>query len=73
MQVPDYILESVDLSCILPLTHRAGSLNRFAFFGETMGSASYIWMDDSLRPASEGVVPFLSAGVQYGFSVLEAI
>jgi branched-chain amino acid aminotransferase len=38
-----------------------------------MGSARYIWIDDSLRPASEGVVPFLSAGVQYGFSVFEGI
>src|SRR5882724_11644296 len=38
-----------------------------------MGTASYIWIDDSLRPASEGVVPFLSAGVQYGFSVFEGI
>src|SRR5882724_4699201 len=38
-----------------------------------MGTARYIWIDDSLRPASEGVVPFLSAGVQYGFSVFEGI
>src|SRR6266481_2220710 len=38
-----------------------------------MASARYIWIDDSLRPASEGVVPFLSAGVQYGFSVFEGI
>jgi len=38
-----------------------------------MGSARYIWIDDSLKPASEGVVPFLSAGVQYGFSVFEGI
>jgi branched-chain amino acid aminotransferase len=38
-----------------------------------MGTARFIWIDDSLRPASEGVVPFLSAGVQYGFSVFEGI
>lgn len=38
-----------------------------------MGAASYIWIDDSLKPASEGMVPFLSAGVQYGFSVFEGI
>ncbi|HUM06700.1 MAG TPA: branched-chain amino acid transaminase [Terriglobales bacterium] len=38
-----------------------------------MGAARYIWIDDSLKPASEGVVPFLSAGVQYGFSVFEGI
>jgi branched-chain amino acid aminotransferase len=38
-----------------------------------MASARYIWIEDSLRPASEGVVPFLSAGVQYGFSVFEGI
>src|SRR6202167_2403324 len=38
-----------------------------------MGTARYIWIDDSLRPASEGVVPFLSAGMQFGFSVFEGI
>ncbi len=38
-----------------------------------MGTARYIWIDDSLKPSSEGVVPFLSAGVQYGFSVFEGI
>jgi len=38
-----------------------------------MGSARYIWIDDSLRPAAEGVVPFVSAAVQYGFSVFEGI
>jgi len=38
-----------------------------------MATARYIWIDDSLRPSSEGVVPFLSAGVQYGFSVFEGI
>jgi len=38
-----------------------------------MAAAPYVWIDDSLRPASEGVVPFLSAGMQYGFSVFEGI
>jgi len=38
-----------------------------------MAAARYIWIDNSLRPASEGVVPFLSAGMQYGFSVFEGI
>lgn len=37
------------------------------------GTAKYIWMDGSLRPAAEGVVPFVSAGMQYGFSVFEGI
>jgi len=36
-------------------------------------AAQYIWMDDSLKPASEGLVPFLSAGMQFGFSVFEGI
>jgi branched-chain amino acid aminotransferase len=38
-----------------------------------MAAARYIWIGDSLRPASEGVVPFVSAAVQYGFSVFEGI
>ncbi len=38
-----------------------------------MSAASYVWVHDSLKPASEGVVPFLSAGMQYGFSVFEGI
>jgi branched-chain amino acid aminotransferase len=38
-----------------------------------MPAARYLWIDDSLRPASEGVVPFLSAGMQFGFSVFEGI
>jgi branched-chain amino acid aminotransferase len=38
-----------------------------------MAAARYIWIDDGLRPASEGVVPFLSAGMQFGFSVFEGI
>ena len=33
----------------------------------------YIWMEGELRPAAEGVVPFVSAGLQYGFSVFEGI
>jgi branched-chain amino acid aminotransferase len=37
------------------------------------GTAKYIWMDGSLRPSAEGVVPFVSAGMQYGFSVFEGI
>jgi len=38
-----------------------------------MSAARYIWIDKSLRPASEGVVPFISAGMQFGFSVFEGI
>jgi len=38
-----------------------------------MGAAKYIWMHGELRPAAEGMVPFLSAGMQYGFSVFEGI
>jgi branched-chain amino acid aminotransferase len=38
-----------------------------------MAAARYIWVHDGLRPASEGVVPFVSAAVQYGFSVFEGI
>jgi branched-chain amino acid aminotransferase len=38
-----------------------------------MSAARYVWVHDALRPASEGVVPFLSAGMQYGFSVFEGI
>jgi len=37
------------------------------------GNSKYIWMHGELKPAAEGVVPFLSAGVQYGFSVFEGI
>jgi branched-chain amino acid aminotransferase len=36
-------------------------------------TAKYIWIDGDLRPAAEGVVPFVSAGMQYGFSVFEGI
>src|SRR5882724_5739099 len=57
-----------------PVRVAAGNLlKRRQLIEGTMGSARYIWIDDSLRPASEGVVPFLSAGVQYGFSVFEGI
>jgi len=38
-----------------------------------MSAARYLWIQDRLRPASEGVVPFVSAAVQYGFSVFEGI
>ena len=38
-----------------------------------MGAAKYVWIDDSLKPATEAVVPFLSAGMQFGFSVFEGI
>src|ERR1700686_1004811 len=38
-----------------------------------MSAARYVWVHDALRPASEGVVPFVSAGMQYGFSVFEGI
>ena len=38
-----------------------------------MSAARYIWVHDELKPASEGVVPFISAAVQYGFSVFEGI
>jgi branched-chain amino acid aminotransferase len=33
----------------------------------------YIWIEGELRPSAEGVVPFVSAGLQYGFSVFEGI
>ena len=37
------------------------------------GTAQYIWMDGELRPAAEGVVPFVNAGLHYGYSVFEGI
>src|SRR5260221_7006883 len=40
---------------------------------DTMPPVGYVWFQNSLRPASEGVVPFVSAAVQYGFSVFEGI
>jgi branched-chain amino acid aminotransferase len=36
-------------------------------------TAGYIWIDDDLKDASEGVVPFINAGLHYGFSVFEGI
>src|SRR5215471_9642654 len=55
------------------LFERGYSLEIAGFRGTAMGAARYIWIDDSLRPSSEGVVPFVSAAVQYGFSVFEGI
>jgi branched-chain amino acid aminotransferase len=37
------------------------------------GTPRYIWMEGELRPASEGVVPFVNAGLHYGYSVFEGI
>ena len=37
------------------------------------GTPQYIWMEGELRPAVEGVVPFVNAGLHYGFSVFEGI
>jgi branched-chain amino acid aminotransferase len=37
------------------------------------GTPRYIWMEGELRPAAEGVVPFVNAGLHYGFSVFEGI
>src|SRR5438128_5914239 len=34
---------------------------------------SYIWMEGELRPAAEGVVPFVNAGLHYGYTVFEGI
>jgi branched-chain amino acid aminotransferase len=34
---------------------------------------NYIWMEGELRPAAEGVVPFVNAGLHYGYSVFEGI
>jgi branched-chain amino acid aminotransferase len=36
-------------------------------------TAQYIWIDKDLKNASEGVVPFINAGLHYGFSVFEGI
>jgi branched-chain amino acid aminotransferase len=36
-------------------------------------TARYIWIDGQLRSSSEGNVPFISAGLQYGVSVFEGI
>ncbi len=37
------------------------------------GTPQYIWIDGELRPSSEGVVPFVNAGLHYGYSVFEGI
>ena len=37
------------------------------------GTPRYIWMEGELRPAAEGVVPFVNAGLHYGYSVFEGI
>ena len=37
------------------------------------GIPQYIWIDGELRPSSEGVVPFVNAGLHYGYSVFEGI
>ena len=37
------------------------------------GNPRYIWIDGELRPAAEGVVPFINAGLHYGYSVFEGI
>ncbi|HZQ70203.1 MAG TPA: branched-chain amino acid transaminase [Terriglobales bacterium] len=36
-------------------------------------AARFVWIDHELKNASEGQVSFLSAGLQYGFSVFEGI
>jgi branched-chain amino acid aminotransferase len=38
-----------------------------------MPTPQFIWIEGELRPSAEGVVPFVSAGVQYGYSVFEGI
>lgn len=37
------------------------------------GTPQYIWMEGELRPSAEGVVPFVNAGLHYGYSVFEGI
>jgi branched-chain amino acid aminotransferase len=37
------------------------------------GTPQYIWIDGELRPSSDGVVPFVNAGLHYGYSVFEGI
>jgi branched-chain amino acid aminotransferase len=37
------------------------------------GTPQYIWTEGSLRPAADGVVPFVNAGLHYGYSVFEGI
>ena len=36
-------------------------------------TAKYVWVDKGLKSAAESAVPFLSAGLHYGFSVFEGI
>ena len=36
-------------------------------------NARYIWMEGELRPSAEGVIPFINAGLHYGYSVFEGI
>ena len=36
-------------------------------------TAQYVWIDKGLKSAAEATVPFLSAGLHYGFSVFEGI
>src|ERR1700689_4956181 len=38
-----------------------------------MGAARYIWIQDCLRPASGGVVAFVSAAGQYGCAAFKGI
>jgi len=38
-----------------------------------MANPSYIWIDDRLRDAKEGHIPFINAGLHYGISVFEGI
>jgi branched-chain amino acid aminotransferase len=38
-----------------------------------MAAARYIWVEHELKDAAEGVVPFVNAGLHYGFSVFEGI
>jgi branched-chain amino acid aminotransferase len=37
------------------------------------GTPQYIWIDGELRLSAEGVVPFVNAGLHYGYSVFEGI
>ena len=34
---------------------------------------THIWINGGLKPVSEGMVPFLNAGLHYGYSVFEGI
>jgi branched-chain amino acid aminotransferase len=38
-----------------------------------VNTAKYVWIEDRLKDAAEGVVPFINAGLHYGFSVFEGI